>query len=145
MNPEAAGRPVVIDTNILVSALWSNLGAPRKLLDYLGQTGTLKPCYDARIMREYTAVLHRPKFLFAPEEIDVVLEEIRQKGWLIVEPANIDRVTSFDRVQFPDQDDIAFVEVAAAVGCPLVTGNLKHFPGVPFATTVREFLDACNL
>lgn len=145
MKSEAAGRLVVIDTNILVSALWSNLGAPRKLLDYLGQMGTLKPCYDARIMREYTAVLHRPIFLFEPEEIDVVLEEIRQKGWLIVEPASIDRVAGLDRAQFPDQDDIAFVEVAAAVGCPLVTGNLKHFPGVPFATTVREFLDTCNL
>ena len=56
MKPEAAGRLVVIDTNILVSALWSNLGAPRKLLDYLGQMDTLKPCYDARIMRELSLI-----------------------------------------------------------------------------------------
>ena len=142
MRPEITGHLLVIDTNILVSALWSDNGTPRKLVDYLGEMGTLTPCYDVRIMNEYTQVLHRPKFRFELAEINAVLEEIRKKGWLIVEPVNIDRIPGLSRAAFPDPDDIPFVEVAAAAGCPLITGNLKHFPGVPFATTARDFLNA---
>ncbi|MDD7542276.1 MAG: putative toxin-antitoxin system toxin component, PIN family [Mobiluncus porci] len=140
MRSDSPGKLVVIDTNILVSALWSPNGIPAKILGYLGEIGRLIPCYDRRIMAEYVSVLNRPKFHFDLDEVNVILEEIRKKGWLIIEPANIDRIPGFKRTQFPDPDDIKFVEVAYATGAPLVTGNLKHFPGVSFAKTAKDFL-----
>ena len=49
----------VIDTNILVSALWSPGGPPAQILGLVLQ-GTVRPCYDYRIMEEYRDVLNRP-------------------------------------------------------------------------------------
>ena len=54
---------VVIDTNVLVSALWSKNGAPAKIISLVLQ-GKLIPCYDYRILSEYRTVLARPKFGF---------------------------------------------------------------------------------
>ena len=53
----------VIDTNILVSALWSRNGAPARILSLI-ISGELIPCYDYRILCEYREVLTRPKFKF---------------------------------------------------------------------------------
>ncbi len=54
---------VVIDTNILVSALWSKNGLPAKILSMV-VSGVLVPCFDDRILCEYKDVLNRPKFKF---------------------------------------------------------------------------------
>ena len=54
---------VVLDTNILVSALWSKGGIPSKIVKMVLER-ELVICYDFRIMNEYKNVLNRPKFSF---------------------------------------------------------------------------------
>ena len=74
---------VVIDTNILVSALWSRNGTPAKILS-LVLNGKIVPCVDFRILREYRAVLERPKFGFSKPEIDTLLGWFEDYGFSVV-------------------------------------------------------------
>ena len=123
---------VVIDTNILVSALWSRNGAPARVVG-LVLSGHLIPCYDHRIMLEYRQVLQRPKFRFRPAEINALLDWFKQIGRSVV-PAPVD-------VPFSDEADRKFYEVAKYCGAVLITGNLKHFPSDKAVMSVSEFLE----
>lgn len=123
---------VVVDTNILVSALWSRNGAPARAVG-LVLSGQLTPCYDHRIMLEYRQVLQRPKFRFQPSEINALLAWIKQSGRSVV-PAPVD-------VPFVDEADRKFYEVAKYCGAVLITGNLKHFPNDDAVMSVSDFLE----
>ncbi len=63
---------VVLDTNILVSALWTPAGNAAEIADLMA-AGRLTPFYDRRVLAEYEAVLSRPKFPFAPGDIRVLI------------------------------------------------------------------------
>ncbi len=104
---------VVIDTNILVSTLWSRNGAPARTVG-LVLSGRLTPCYDHRIMLEYRKVLQRPKFRFRPSEVNVLLDWFKQAGRSVV-PAPVD-------LPFVDEADRKFYEVAKYCGAVLITG-----------------------
>ncbi len=123
---------VVVDTNILVSALWSRNGAPARAVG-LVLSGQLTPCYDHRIMLEYRQVLQRPKFRFQPSEINALLAWIKQSGRSVV-PAPVD-------IPFVDEADRKFYEVAKYCGAVLITGNLKHFPNDDAVMSVSNFLE----
>lgn len=123
---------VVVDTNILVSALWSRNGAPARAVG-LVLSGQLTPCYDHRIMLEYRQVLQRPKFRFQPSEINALLAWIKQSGRSVV-PAPVD-------IPFVDKADRKFYEVAKYCGAVLITGNLKHFPNDDAVMSVSNFLE----
>lgn len=120
----------VIDTNILVSALWSKSGAPARAVG-LVFSGQLIPCYDHRIMLEYQQVLQRPKFRFRPAEVNALLDWFKQAGRSVV-PAPLD-------VPFADEADRKFYEVAKYCGAVLITGNLKHFPHDEAVMSVSDF------
>ena len=68
----------VIDTNVIVSALYSKKPdtAPLLILENLFD-GNIVPMYNAEILAEYNEVLHRPKFPFSDKDIRLVLET----GW----------------------------------------------------------------
>lgn len=120
---------VVLDTNILVSSLWSRNGAPARVVSMI-LTGQLIPCYDYRILTEYRQVLSRPRFNFSDGEIDSLLEWIETSGRSIVaDPIN------------EDESDKKFYEVAKFCGAILITGNLKHFPNDPQVMNVSSFLE----
>ena len=123
---------VVIDTNILVSALWSKNGAPARAVG-LVLSGQITPCYDHRIMLEYHQVLQRPKFRFRPAEINALLDWFKQSGRSVV-PASLD-------ITFVDEADRKFYEVAKYCGVVLITGNLKHFPSDDAVMSVSDFLE----
>lgn len=123
---------VVIDTNILVSALWSKSGAPARAIG-LVLSGHLIPCYDYRIMLEYRQVLQRPKFRFRPAEINALLDWFKQTGRSVV-PAPVE-------VSFMDEADRKFYEVAKHCGAVLIPGNLKHFPNDDAIMSVSDFLE----
>ena len=126
----------VIDTNILVSALWSKNGAPARILSLI-ISGKLIPCYDYRILSEYKEVLIRPKFKFTRSEVNALLKWIADNGRsVIAEPLNVD---------FTDEADKKFYEVAKFCRVKLITGNTKHFPKDPAVLTVSEFLEQYNL
>ena len=123
---------VVLDTNILVSSLWSRNGAPARVVSMI-LTGQLIPCYDYRILTEYRQVLSRPRFNFSDGEIDSLLEWIETSGRSIVaDPIND---------PFIDESDKKFYEVAKFCGAILITGNLKHFPHDPQVMNVSSFLE----
>lgn len=122
---------VVVDTNILVSSLWSNDGAPAKVISLILNDAII-PCYDYRIMCEYREVLERPKFGFSKSEIDSLLDWIEIIGRSVVaEPCDI---------RFIDEADKKFYEVAKFCHAKLITGNLKHFPDDPDVLSVADFL-----
>lgn len=123
---------VVLDTNILVSALWSKSGAPARVVG-LVLSGQLVPCYDDRIMLEYRQVLQRPKFKFRPAEINALLDWFRLAGHSVV-PAPVN-------VPFVDEADRKFYETAKYCGAVLITGNLKHFPHDSAVMSVSAFLE----
>ena len=126
---------VVIDTNILVSALWSKSGAPARVLSLI-ISGGLIPCYDYRILSEYRDVFSRPKFKFTDSEINALLDWIVENGrQVIAEPLNVD---------FTDESDKKFYEVAKFCDAKLITGNIKHFPNDKLVLSVPEFLEQYN-
>lgn len=111
---------IVLDTNVLVSALFHPLGAPARVLD-LVLARQVALALDHRIFTEYQDVLHRPEFGFPGARVGEVLDFL----WRAAE-----RVQAPDlRIDVPDPADVMFIEVAVAAGADaLVTGNTKHFP-----------------
>jgi putative PIN family toxin of toxin-antitoxin system len=111
---------IVLDTNILVSALLRPDGPPGRVWDFV-LSGGARPVFDDRILQEYRAVLARPKFGFEPEDVAIVLETIEAEG-LGVASRPLPIVLS-------DPGDQPFLEVAVAGWADaLVTGNLRDFP-----------------
>lgn len=128
---------VVLDTNILVSALLSPFGPPARVLD-LVLNGDLRAAYDDRLLAEYREVLARPKFSFAPEDAALVLAYLETDG---------ERVTAQPLAcELPDADDLPFLEVAAQAEAVLITGNTAHYPaavrGVVQVVAPGEFFRA---
>lgn len=111
---------IVLDTNVLVSALLSPASIPARVLAGV-LSGDLILCADARILAEYAAVLYCPEFHFSRIRVDEVLDFIRRESVLVQGVAC--------PLSGPDPDDMAFVEVCLAgpAEC-VVTGNLKHYP-----------------
>lgn len=126
---------VVIDTNVLVSALMSRNGTPARVLS-LVLSERITPCYDDRILCEYREVLQRPKFGFTSGEINSLLDWIEHYGRSVaVEPL---------ADTFVDESDKKFYEVARFCDATLVTGNLKHYPEDPRVMGVAAFLEKLN-
>ena len=128
---------VVIDTNVLVSALISN-HADAATVQLVGRliNGEIVLVYSDEIMREYREVLGRKKFRFEQEMVNYILMAVEKYG-VIVEP-------SATGVVLPDMKDLPFYEVVMEKreeDAYLVTGNLRHFPVKPFIVTAREMLD----
>ncbi|MBD0319423.1 MAG: putative toxin-antitoxin system toxin component, PIN family [Gemmatimonadetes bacterium] len=128
---------VVLDTNVIVSALLSPAGAPGRVLDLLS-TGRIVALYDDRMLGEYRDVLPRPGLKLSDAVVGATLDFIRREGLLVLAPPL--------RVDLPDPDDRAFIEVAAEGGAvAIITGNIRHFAaacalvGVP-AMTPAEFI-----
>ena len=72
---------VVIDTNVLVSALLNAQSLPAQFFN-LVLNGKLQMLYTNTIVSEYSNVLYRRKFGFPPELIEPVLDLIQHQGEL---------------------------------------------------------------
>ena len=124
---------IVLDTNVLVSALWSADSKPGYIVNAV-IAGRFTACYDYRILEEYEKVLRRPKFGFTLWEVDYLLEPIVRNGLSVIpEPLK--------NVEFTDESDRKFLEVARHCGAVLVTGNMKHYPADKRVMTVTEFYE----
>ena len=128
---------VVIDTNVIVSALISNNpeAATVQLVARM-LSGEITPVYSDYIMNEYREVLRRKKFRFDPQLIDTLLAAVEKFG-LFVTPSGTE-------VILPDMKDVPFYEALIERrkdNAYLVTGNLKHFPVETFIVTARQMLN----
>jgi uncharacterized protein len=111
---------IVLNTNVLVSGLLSPHGPPGQIVQWVAD-GTLRLCFDVRIIAEYREVLSRPEFDFDPEHIGDLLTQIEGEGESVVSrpwPTPL-----------PDRDDEKFLEAARAGSAEcVITGNLRHYP-----------------
>ena len=129
---------VVIDTNVLVSALITrNENAPTvKILKYLSQN-KIVPVYSSEIVKEYYEVLRREKFKLSEEIVLAIVKDIVNNG---LEVRDIVEV----KEEMPDPTDVIFYAVTLAKRDKdtfLVTGNGKHFPAKSFIVTPAELMD----
>jgi uncharacterized protein len=127
---------VVLDTNIIVSALLQPLGPPAQVF-LLTLGDTVQMCISGSVFAEYEEVIRRPRLRRTEETIVSALEAIRRKAFW-VKPSSPVRACS-------DPDDDVFLECAQASGAAyLVTGNVRDFPPHWLGTEVvtpRQFLE----
>src|SRR5258705_13191594 len=110
---------VVIDTNVLVSALLHPEGPPAAVW-MLALSGRVQPCVSEAVLAEYEDVIRRPHFRRDAGVIEGTLQAIRKVA-RHVKPA-----THADACSDPDHD--IFIECAEAARADyLVTGNQLHF------------------
>lgn len=123
---------VVIDTNIIVSALLNPKGACYIFLDRV-----LARAYDIvaseAIIAEYNEVLRRSQFGFDEEDVDYLVEWFYSNA-LMVEVSEKDYLED----SMIDEKDIPFYIVAKATKSRLVTGNIKHYPIEEMRTMIWE-------
>ena len=126
----------VVDTNILVSALLRPSGPPGAVAQAI-RHGVLQPVVCAEIIEEYVDVLHRLRLDLEPHKVDELIALIEaQAQWVRVPPY-------LPAKNLPDPDDWPFVAAALAAICPVITGNMRHFPktlGVK-SMTAREWVE----
>lgn len=128
---------VVIDTNILISALLSK-HSDSATVQVLSKvfSGEITPLFSVEILEEYRDMLHRKKFHFSEEQIDILLSAIDKYG-ICIKPFHSSEI-------LPDPKDLPFYEAVLEKqqdGAYLVTGNMKHFPVKPFIVTAGELID----
>ena len=121
---------VVIDTNILVSALWSENGNSATILKMIPDD--IVPVLNDSIVGEYTEVLNREKFAFSAEKRERLLKTINEFGET-VNPEKSDTPMS-------DEADRIFYDTAISSGSTLITGNKKDYPDESFIMTAADFL-----
>ena len=128
---------LVVDTNVLVSALMNLNGIPARILMSILRND-LGIIYDNRIIFEYMDVLSRKEFSFSSEIINELMKHIKNNG----EYVN----AGFSELKFTDESDKKFYEVYKSGSAHyLITGNSKHFPKETGIVTPREFIDKANM
>ena len=127
---------VVIDTNVLVSAVLKYNSIPGTIIE-LAFDGKIIPVLNKEIESEYRTVLVRPKFHLTTDIVDAIINEFKQKG-LYINGTHVD-------IELPDPKDVVFYEVVMeqreSTQAWLVTGNIKHFPAETFIVTPRQMLE----
>ena len=128
---------VILDTNVLASALWRSLleGKPALLLD-LCMEKRYGAVYTQAILDEYAAVLARPKFGFSQSDVRLLLDFFEFNA-LNAEPL----FDSLSRPKCADPDDQKFYDAATCCDALLVTGNKKHYPEDKRVVTPAEFFE----
>ena len=120
---------VVLDTNVLVSALIKSDSTPELVVSLIREDLALL-CLSEPIFIEYEEVLNRPKFRgLDREKVEAFLTRLKTRAcW--VEPRIVLEIIE------SDPGDNRFPECALEARADfLVTGNTKHFPFKKFKKT----------
>jgi putative PIN family toxin of toxin-antitoxin system len=110
-------KKLVLDTNVLVSALISTKSNPALLLDAAGKNYSLFISKD--ILSELEGVISRDKFGFSDEKIDSAIEAILSFSEVMNHEIKLDVVKS-------DPDDNKILECAVACGASYIVSGDKH-------------------
>lgn len=127
----------VIDTNVFISALLTRRidSATVKVLEAV-LIGKITSLYNNDIIAEYNEVLHRSKFSFSEDKIQLILRAVKQFG-VEVFPKPTGEILI-------DMEDLVFYEVVMEKredDAYLVTGNQKHYPIRDFIVTPAEMME----
>jgi putative PIN family toxin of toxin-antitoxin system len=111
---------VVIDTNVVISALLKPASNPSRILRLILQ-GNLEIAVNEQILAEYTEVASRPIFRLDREKVQIVLDYLRS---VAIHAPSLPLLPSL-----PDPGDEPFLEAALSTKSDfLITGNKKHYP-----------------
>lgn len=139
--PDKKPMVVVLDTNVLISALVykKRLG---KIGDWIEQ-GRITPCFIALTWAEFENVLHYPKLqrqiAALPSTPEEIAQSISPQSQMLTDPVEIPNI-----VRHPGDNNILAAAVAAKAMC-IVTGdaellNLKTYKDIPIMHPV-DFLN----
>jgi putative PIN family toxin of toxin-antitoxin system len=124
---------IVLDTNVIVSALMNSSGIPSKILQLI-MNKKIKIMYDNSILFEYISVLSREHFGFNSEIIDKMIVYFKKDGEYIN--------AEYSQINFTDESDKKFYDVYKTGKADyLITGNIKHFPKDARIVTPRKFIE----
>jgi putative PIN family toxin of toxin-antitoxin system len=131
---------VVLDTNVVVSALRSRLGAPHELLSRVGISDRFQINLSVPLVLEYEEILKGQSGVLGltHQEIDDILN-------YLCSVAKRRRIFFLWRTFLRDPGDEFVLELAVEAGCDLiVTHNRRDYLGIEAfglrAITPREFL-----
>lgn len=110
---------VVLDTNVLVSALRSRLGASFRLLSWVGQSRFALQV-SAPLVAEYEAVLKRGQLALSDEQVDDVID-------FLCAHSEHHKIFYLWRPVLKDPDDDFVLELAVKAQAVIVTWNLADF------------------
>lgn len=126
----------VIDTNVVVSSMLRHESVPGVIMD-LVVSKTIIPLLNEDILNEYKEVLTRNKFGFSNNDVNVLINTIRENSIFLNREQTIE--------DFIDEDDIVFYEIVMSarntMDAYLITGNIKHYPIKNYVVTPKEMLD----
>ena len=124
---------VILDTNVLVSALITPSGIPAKVLN-LVLNKSVRLLYDNSVLTEYIDVLNRKELKIDKISSTLVINFIRNEGlFLIANPIP---------TKFIHKDDKKFYELFKSGDADfLVTGNIRHFPRENGIVTPKTFIE----
>lgn len=129
---------VVVDTNVLVSALRSNRGASYRLVRLIG-TGKFNISLSVPLLFEYESVTKRKKFKHL---IDSDIDELLNYFCQVADKRDIFFLW---RPFLKDPKDDMILELAVEAGCEyVITYNINDFKGIERfgveAITPKQFL-----
>ena len=124
-------RRVVVDTNVLVSALLTLGGNAAEIIDMIS-IGLIEVIYNRRLLDEYKHVLTRTHFGFPENLVNDALDIFIIQG--------IDYDAPKSDIPMVHESDRVFYDTALACSAVLIAGNTKHFPNEPFIMNPAEFL-----
>jgi uncharacterized protein len=114
---------IVIDTNVLISALIGQQGYPFKIFDEIILTGEVVICLSEQLLKEYEAVSQRERFKKIPGFSNRAIKFIKilKEISFFVDPQEI-------IYEIADDPDNRVLEVAVTANASvIVTGNTNDF------------------
>jgi putative PIN family toxin of toxin-antitoxin system len=133
-------RRVVLDTNVIVAATRSRLGASFALIRSI-PSAEFQPCLSVGLYAEWQEVLTRPENLQPGQTAEDALGFVRY----LASQSHLQEIHFLWRPFLADADDDMVLELAFAAGCEyIITHNVKDFRGSEqlgvTALSPREFL-----
>ena len=125
---------IVLDTNVIISAVLSPTGTPAAVVSLISATDKLQVFYSGAILDEYKRVLAYERLNIPKEKQNAVIGTLRRFG-ILIEPAA-------STAPMTDETDRVFYDTAKASGAILITSNIRHYPAMPFIMTPADFLGA---
>jgi len=117
---------IVLDTNVIISAMRSNRGTSFEILRLVGTDAGFEINLSVPLVIEYESVAKR-----ATEGLDMRAKDVDNIISYLCEVANQHKIHYLWRPVLPDPKDDMVLEIAVAGQCEyIVTHNVKDFRGV---------------